>query len=114
MSGARYFDGDFETLPFAAHLRFGEVPTHPTPVDYFDAQARARSLRVAAAADSYAADAITLEIAAATWHVEAIQERRLQADGRFDLARIASRVASSLHWWARGGRSEQERWERAS
>ncbi len=54
------FDGDFDYLPFVAHLEFGEVPLYPREEDFHNAVSTALRARDVAA----------------DWRVEAIRWRR--------------------------------------
>lgn len=79
------FDGDFDFLPLAAHLRYGAVPEYPTSVDFHNA--------VSLVADD------TDRYVEAWWHVEAIRERILHPGRKLDDAKrdINNRVAKRLH-----------------
>lgn len=79
------FDGDFDFLPTAAHLRYGAIPVVVTSSDFQSA-----AVRVSGDLDVHAE---------AHWYLEAIRERRLNPsrllnDGMRD---INARVARRLH-----------------
>lgn len=78
------FDGDFDFLPFAAQLRYGEVPSHPSREDF-----QLAACVVSGDLDTYAE---------AHWHIEAVRERRLNPGRLLDEAKrdINNRVARRL------------------
>jgi hypothetical protein len=79
------FDGDFDFMPFAAHVRYGAVPTYTTSEDF-----QLAAVTVAADLDVYAE---------AHWHLEAVRERRLRPGCALDaetIRAINGRVAARL------------------
>ena len=79
------FDGSFEWLPLAAHLRYGAVPAYPTSQDF-----------------QRAACAVSVDLdthAEAHWYLEAVRERRLHPGRTLNEAArdINGRVAARLY-----------------
>jgi hypothetical protein len=66
------FNGDFDSLPLSAHIRFGAVPQFPTESDFHLA----------------VSDAITARHPAAEWRVEAIRFRRQNPGATLDAAKL--------------------------
>lgn len=79
------FDGEFTFLPFAAQLRYGAVPTHPSSNDFQSAAC-------------VVADDLDLYVEA-HWHLEAVRERVLHPGRALDDAMrdINARVAKRLY-----------------
>ena len=75
------FEGDFDLLPFAAGVLFGEVPLYPLGDEFQRAAMRAD------------------ESPAARWQCEAIRWRRINGPRPLNegLHSIALRVAAALH-----------------
>jgi hypothetical protein len=84
------FDGDFDFLPLAAHVRYGQIPKFPSSGDFQSAVCL-----VVDDLDKYVE---------AHWYLEATRERILHPGRALDDAKrdINGRVASRLHKRTRG------------
>lgn len=79
------FTGDFDLLPIAAHLRYGDVPAWASSEDFQNA-----AVRVSSDLDTYAE---------AHWHIEAVRWRRANGGRPLDegLREIAQATARRLY-----------------
>ncbi len=93
MTTATMFDGDFNFLPFRAHMVYGDVPRYPSESDF----------QMAAMEVSHSPDD-----AAAHWRLEAVRERRLRPAAPLSgdtLTVINARVAARLY------KRHRDQWE---
>jgi hypothetical protein len=79
------FTGDFDFLPVRAILERGAVPSHPTMVDFDNAQTFGIN-----------ADPFTVEGAADVWWSEAVRWRRGSPGDALDIPAIAAKTAARL------------------
>lgn len=81
LTAVETFDGDFSFLPFAAGVRYGQVPLYPTSEDF----------------QRFACTKAHEERPEAYWQLEAIRWRRQNAAHPLDIKAIAVATAAAIY-----------------